>query len=277
VTRQTRLGVERLLWTLVTLVVIGLLLWPVIWVFLSSVKPEREIMSGMILPSAVTFEHFERVLSRPEFVVAMRNSLIVGLASAVIATTVALPAAYSLARFRYRGREGFGLVILATQMIPGIAILVPLVVVLRNLELTNSLLGLTITHITLGLPIAVWMLRGYVEDIPAALEDAALIDGCSRFGALRLIVLPLVAPAVVAVGTFAFVLSWGEYLLALSLMSSTAKRTLPLALQVVFDPYSFSWGEVMAGGVLISLPAIALFMIFRRYLVGGLIAGGVKG
>jgi ABC-type glycerol-3-phosphate transport system permease component len=121
------------------------------------------------------------------------------------------------------------------------------------------------------------MLRGYVEDIPISLEEAALIDGCSRMGALRLILLPLISPAVVAVGTFAFVLSWGEYLLALSLMSSTAKRTLPLALQALFDPYSFSWGEIMAGGVLISLPAVLLFMIFRRYLVGGLIAGGVKG
>lgn len=146
-----------------------------------------------------------------------------------------------------------------------------------NLELTDTLTGLAITHLTLGLPIAVWMLRGYVEDIPASLEEAALIDGCSRFGALRYVLLPLISPAVVAVGTFAFVLSWGEYLLALSLVSSSRVRTLPLALQAIFDPYSFSWGEVMAGGVLISVPAVLLFLIFRRYLVGGLTAGGVKG
>lgn len=264
-------------WSIATLLAVGVLLFPVVWVFLSSVKPDREIMSGHIVPRSITVEHYVAVMRRPDFLIALRNSLVVGLASAVIATGVALPAAYSLARFRYRGREALGLLVLSTQMIPGIAILVPLVVVLRQLGLTNTLPGLTITHITLGLPIAVWMLRGYVEDIPVSLEEAALIDGCSRFGALRRIVAPLVSPAVVAIGTFAFVLSWGEYLLALSLMSSTATRTLPLALQAMFDPYSLSWGQVMAGGVLISLPAITLFMIFRRYLVGGLTAGGVKG
>lgn len=135
----------------------------------------------------------------------------------------------------------------------------------------------SITHVTLGLPIAVWMLRGYVEDIPAALEEAALIDGCGRLGALRWVLLPLIIPAVVAVGTFAFVLSWGEYLLALSLISSTNLKTLPLALEAIFDPYSYSWGEVMAGGVIIAVPAVLLFLIFRRYLVDGLTAGGVKG
>lgn len=221
--------------------------------------------------------HYQSILNKPAFLTAMANSVIVGLASAIIATAVALPAAYSLARFKYRGREGLGLIILATQMLPGVAILVPIVVVLRNLELTNTLVGLTITHLTLGLPIAVWMLRGYVEDIPAVLEEAALIDGCNRFQALRFVLLPLITPAVVAVGTFAFVLSWGEYLLALALMSSTSKRTLPLALQALFDPYSFSWGEVMAGGVLIAVPAILLFLFFRRYIVGGLVSGGVKG
>ena len=267
----------NLAWDVVTVLAVVLLLFPILWIILASFKPDTEILSANILPNSLTLEHYRAILGKPNFLIAMRNSLIVGLGSAVLVTALALPAAYSLARFRYRGREAFGLVILATQMLPGVAILVPLVVVMRNLGLTNTLLGLTITHLTLGLPIAVWMLRGYVEDIPGVLEEAALIDGCSRLGALRHVLLPLITPAVVAVGTFAFVLSWGEYLLALSLMSSTSKKTLPLALQSLFDPYSFSWGEVMAGGVLIAVPAIILFLIFRRYLVGGLVAGGVKG
>ncbi|MEO1225947.1 MAG: carbohydrate ABC transporter permease, partial [Pseudomonadota bacterium] len=139
------------------------------------------------------------------------------------------------------------------------------------------LTGLAITHLTLGLPIAVWMLRGYIAEVPVELEEAAMIDGCSRLGAMVRVVLPLVAPAIVAVATFAFVLSWGEYLLALALITSTDVKTLPLALQALFDPYSFSWGEVMAGGVIIALPAIILFQIVRRYMIGGLVAGGVKG
>lgn len=266
-----------LVWDLVTVLAVVLLLFPILWIIIASFKPDTESLTAGIWPRSLTLEHYRSILGKPNFLIAMRNSLLVGLASAALVTALALPAAYSLARFRYRGREAFGLVILATQMLPGVAILVPLVVMMRNLGLTNTLLGLTITHLTLGLPIAVWMLRGYVEDVPAVLEEAALVDGCSRLGALRRVLLPIITPAVVAVGTFAFVLSWGEYLLALSLMSSADKKTLPLALQSLFDPYSFSWGEVTAGGVLIAVPAILLFLIFRRYLVGGLVAGGVKG
>lgn len=269
--------VKRIAADVLTVVVVFVLLFPIIWVIIASFKPDSEILSAQILPRTLTLRHYQAILSRPAFITAMSNSLIVGLASALIATAVALPAAYSLARFKYRGREALGLIILATQMLPGVAILVPIVVALRNFGLTNTLTGLTITHLTLGLPIAVWMLRGYVEDIPAVLEEAALIDGCNRIQALRWVLLPLITPAVVAVGTFAFVLSWGEYLLALALMSSTSRRTLPLALQALFDPYSFSWGEVMAGGVMIAVPAILLFLIFRRYIVGGLVSGGVKG
>lgn len=266
-----------LLWDALTIIVVGLLLFPVLWVALASFKPDSEIFAATLLPKSFTLEHYRTILAKPEFLVAMRNSLIVGVGSAVVTTAVALPAAYSLARFRFRGREPLGLVILSTQMLPSVAILVPLVVVMRHAALNNTLIGLTITHLTLALPVAVWMLRGYIEDVPRDLEEAAMIDGCSRLGALRLILLPIISPAVIAVGTFAFVLSWGEYLLALALISRSDAKTLPLALQALFDPYSFSWGEVMAGGMLIAVPAVVLFLFFRRYLVGGLVAGGVKG
>ncbi len=260
-----------------TLLVAVLLLFPILWVAVSSFKPEGDILAAGLIPRALTLEHYRAVLGEAAFVRALGNSLIVGLASALIAIAVALPAAYALARFQFRGREQLGLLVLSTQMLPSVAILVPLVVIMRTLELSNTLTGLVITHLTLGLPIAVWMLRGYFDSIPRDLEEAAWIDGASQTQALLRIVLPLMAPAVVAVATFAFVLSWGEYVLALSLVSSTQSKTLPLALQALFDPYSFSWGQVMAGGVIIAVPAVALFLIFRRYLIGGLVSGGVKG
>jgi ABC-type glycerol-3-phosphate transport system permease component len=262
---------------LLTVVVVVLLLFPILWVFIASARPDDDIMSGSLLPASLTFAHFAAVFGRPDFVVALGNSLIVGIAVALLTVAIAVPAAYSLSRFRYRGRDALGGLILGTQMLPGVAVLVPIVVIVRTLGLTNTLTALIIVHLALGLPVAVWMLRSYIDAVPRELEEAAMIDGSSRLGAMVRITFPLVRPAVIAVGTFAFVLSWGEYLMALSLISKTDVKSLPLALQALFDPYSFSWGEVMAGGVVIALPVVILFLIFRNQLVGGLTAGGVKG
>ena len=260
-----------------TIVSLAVLLVPILWMFLASVKPEGDIMSGNLWPTRLTLEHYRIILAKSDFLTALRNSLIVGLTVAAVTTALAAPAAYSLSRFAYPGRNAFGFLILGTQMLPSVAILVPIVVLIRQIGLTNTLTALIFTHLALGLPIAVWMLKGYIDAIPRDLEEAALIDGCGRMGALVHVVVPLVRPALVAVGTFAFVLSWGEFIMALALISKTEVKTLPLALQSLFDPYSFSWGNVMAGGVVIALPTIVLFLLFRRQLVGGLLAGGIKG
>lgn len=258
-------------------VLLFLLLFPVIWIFLGSIKPDPDIMAANPWPTRITFENYIAVFNKEGFLIALRNSLIVGLSAAAITTGLAAPAAYSLSRFDYRGKTAVNLLILGTQTLPVVAVLVPIVVIVRNLGLTNTLTALIFTHLALGLPIAVWVLKGYIDAIPRDLEDAALVDGCGRFEVMVRIMLPLLKPALVAVGTFAFVLSWGEYLLALSLVSKSDVRTLPLALQSLFDPYQFSWGTVMAGGVVIALPAVVLFLVFRKQLVGGLLAGAVKG
>ncbi|SHF65052.1 multiple sugar transport system permease protein [Kaistia soli DSM 19436] len=262
---------------LVTIVVLFLLLVPILWVFVASVRPETDITGGGLLPTRFTFDHYAAILAKKPFLIALKNSLIVGIVVAIVTTALAMPAAYALSRFTFGGRNFFALLILGTQMLPSLAVLVPLVVIIRQIGLTNTLTALIFTHLALGMPIAVWMLKGYIDAIPKELEEAALIDGCSRLGALWRIVVPLIRPAIIAVGTFAFVLSWGEYLMALALISKSDVKTLPLALQGLFDPYSFSWGQVMAGGTIIAMPAILLFLIFRRQLVGGLLAGGVKG
>ncbi|MEQ1769256.1 MAG: carbohydrate ABC transporter permease [Devosia sp.] len=274
---RTRSPSRELVLDAVTVVVMLLMLTPIIWIFLGSIKPEPDIMSGNPWPTRVTFDHYVAIWNKEGFLNALRNSLIVGIVVAVITTLLAAPAAYSLSRFSYRGREFFSLLILGTQTLPAVAILVPLVVIIRQLGLTNTLTALIFIHLALGLPIAVWMLKGYIDAIPRDLEEAAMTDGCGRFGAMVRIVLPLISPALIAVGTFAFVLSWGEFVIALAVVSKAEVRTLPLALQSLFDPYQFSWGDVMAGGVVIALPAVILFFIFRRQLVGGLLAGGIKG
>jgi ABC-type glycerol-3-phosphate transport system permease component len=262
---------------LLTLAVLLVFLLPILWVFVASVRPETDITGAGLIPTRFTFEHYEAILAKRPFLIALKNSLIVGVVVAIFTTALALPAAYALSRFTFHGRNFFALLILGTQMLPSLAVLVPLVVIIRQIGLTNTLTALIFTHLALGMPIAVWMLKGYIDAIPKELEEAAQIDGCGRISAMVRIVLPLIRPAIIAVGTFAFVLSWGEYLMALALISKSDVKTLPLALQGLFDPYSFSWGQVMAGGTIIALPAILLFLIFRRQLVGGLLAGGVKG
>lgn len=273
-TPLTRFGLDSL-----TLVVVLILIFPIIWLFLTSFKPEDQMFDNpyLVLPRSVTLDNFQRIWGAAGFQVAFRNSLIVSSAVAIIVTLVALGAAFSLSRFRYRLSRSFAGAILAVQMVPGIVLVVPLIATMRQLNLADSLFGLIIAYLLLGLPVAVWMLKGYLDDIPIDLDEAALLDGARPLQVLWQILLPLVTPAVVAVGAFTFLMTWGEYLFAVALITSTDAKTLPLALQAAFGQYSIDWGMLTAGGAIISLPPALLFIIFQRYLVGGLTSGSVKG
>ena len=273
-TPLTRFGLDAL-----TLIVVLALIFPIIWLFLTAFKPEDQMFDDpyLVIPRSVTLDNFQRIWDAVGFQVALRNSLVVASATAIIVTLVALGAAFSLSRFRYRLSRSFAGAILAVQMVPGIVLVVPLIATMRRLNLTDSLFGLIIAYLLLGLPVAVWMLKGYLDDIPIDLDEAALLDGAGPFQVLWQILLPLITPAVVAVGAFTFLITWGEYLFAVSLITSTDTRTLPLALQAAFGQYSIDWGMLTAGGAIISLPPALLFIIFQRYLVGGLTSGSVKG
>lgn len=264
---------------LLATLLVGIFIFPIIWLYLTALKPAGDMFSGpfAIIPREVTFANFDRIWGAVGFQIAFRNSLIVAAASSLIVTLAGLGAAYSLSRFQYRLRPVFSGAILAVQMLPGIVIVVPLIVILRQFGLTDSLRGLTIVYLLLGLPIAVWMLKGFMDEIPPELDEAATLDGAAPWQVLTQVIVPLMAPATVAVGAFAFLLAWGEYLFALSLLTSTESRTLPLALQAAFGQFTIDWGMLTAGGVIISLPPALLFLFFQRYLVSGLTAGGVKG
>ncbi|MCB0046638.1 MAG: carbohydrate ABC transporter permease [Caldilineaceae bacterium] len=254
-------------------------LFPIIWLYSASLKPTTDIVGAPfdLLPRSVTLSNFTRMWNAVGFQDALRNSLVVALATAVVVTSIALLAAFSLSRFRYRLQGVFATTILAMQMLPGIVMVVPLIVILRRMNLTDNILGLMITYLLLGLPVAVWMLKGYMDEIPPALDEAAMIDGATDWQVLTRIIIPLMAPATVAVAAFTFMLAWGEYLFALSLMTSTESKTLPLALQAALGRYTIDWGMLTAGGVLISIPPTILFIYFQRYLLGGLTSGSVKG
>jgi ABC-type glycerol-3-phosphate transport system permease component len=264
---------------LLTILVVGILLFPLVWLYLTALKPEGQMFGYPldILPHEVTFANFERIWNAIGFQAAFRNSLVVASVSSSITTVIALMAAFSLSRFRYPLQGLFSLAILAMQMIPGVLIVVPLIVILRQLQLTNTLQGLIVVTLMVQMPVAVWMLKGYMDDIPIDFDEAAMIDGAGHLQVLWRIILPLILPALVAIGAFAFILSWGEYVFALSLITSTDMKTLPLALQAAFGQNTIDWGMLTAGGVIISLPPAILFVVFQRYLVGGLTSGGVKG
>lgn len=248
---------------------------PIIWMYVASLRPSLDIQTSLV-PRTLSLDNYVRLFRLGIVPRALLNSAIVAAVSSVISTTVSTLAAYALARFTFRGRGLTGGLLLAGQLVPGLVILVPLVVALRQVGLADSLLGLTIAHVTIGIPIAVLLLRNYIADIPAALEEAAVVDGCTRVGALVRIVLPLLRPALAAVLAFSFILSWGEYILALSLITSDSSKTLPLEMQSLFQRYGVDLGLVMAFGVIISLPVAVLFMFIQRSFVSNLSLGGVK-
>ena len=270
---------QNLLLDVITLALTFVLLFPIIWLFFASFKSQADLVGDplQVLPTTFTLDGYSDIWKSIGFQAAFRNSLLVAGTTAIIVTTVGLMAACSLSRFSYRYRGMFSGGILAMQMLPGIVIVVPLILILQRLGLTNSLPGLIVAYMLLGLPVSVWMLKGYMDDIPPELDQAALIDGANYFQVLGLIIVPLLAPAIVAVGAFAFMLCWGEYLFALSLITSTDTKTLPLALQAAVGQFQINWGMLTAGGVIISLPPAILFIFFQRWLVGGLTSGGVKG
>jgi len=259
------------------LLVAAILLFPILWLYEASFRPTLDIQTGGLIPASLSLDNYAHLLAQPLMLTALRNSFVIAAFSATVTTAMALAAAYSVSRFRFRGRWTVTGTVLITQVVPGIVVIVPIVVAMRFLGLADTLQGVAIVHLMLALPIAFWLLRNFIDDLPREIEEAALIDGCGQLALLRLVVLPLLRPAIVAVGSFAFILSWGEYLVALSLLTSQDVKTLPLAMQTLFQLHGVDLGLVAAAGVLVSLPVAVLFLLVQRQLIAGLASGGVKG
>ncbi len=272
--RAGRLGLN-LIGTLVLVV----FAFPVYWMVSTAFKPEIDILryDPKFLPSPVTLEHFTTALTKPGFPTYLRNSLLVTLSAVGLALAVALLAAFALARLRFRGRKGFLVMVLLVQMAPFEALLIPFFLTMRDLNLLNRLPALTITYFVFTLPFTIWMLRGFVAAVPAELEEAALLDGCSRPQAFLRVVFPLLAPGLVATSIYGFITAWNEFLFALVLMRDQAHQTLPLWLASFRTAFGNDWGGTMAASTLFTLPVLAFFLIVQRRMVAGLTAGAVKG
>ncbi|MCK9872579.1 MULTISPECIES: carbohydrate ABC transporter permease [Nocardiopsis] len=255
---------------------------PLYVLVVTSVKP-LENVRGMFtwLPDRVTLQPYVDMWTTIPLARYLTNSLIVTTTATALALVVAVLAAYPLSRLRFRGRRLFSMTVLSTQMFPGILFLLPLFLIfvrledLTGIEFTGSYTGLIITYLTFALPFSIWMLAGYFSAIPEGLEEAAMIDGTSRIGALVRVILPVARPGILAVGVFAFITAWGEVLFA-SVLTDTETRTLSIGLELYTSQTDTLWNELLAASVTVSLPVVVAFMLVQRYLVSGLSAGAVK-
>jgi len=271
--------VVRLLGTdLPVAVILAFALLPWIWMMLSSIRPDAELTHSPIalIPSQLTLAHHIELLRRTNFIWNLRDSLVVATGAVALGLGLALPAAYAFSRFRFRGRGALRTSFLVINMFPVVMLILPLFVLMRELGLLDTYAALITGHATFTLPFAIWLLTSYVDGIPQELDQAAMIDGATRLQALRLVILPLALPGVVAVGIYLFITSWNEYLFAL-MLAGRYVRTVTVALQMFIGENEIHWGLLTAGGTLVALPATFLFLLAQRHLVGGLTGGAVKG
>lgn len=261
------------------LVYIAFALFPLFWLVKVSLTPNDLLYSeGVRLwPSRITFDHFAFVLTHSDFPLFFRNSLIVSASTAALATALAGLAGYALSRFAFRGKLAVSGLLLVTQMFPLVMLVAPIFKLLAPLGLTNSLTGLVIVYVAFNVPFACFLMQSFFDGIPRDLEEAAMIDGASRFTAFRHIILPLTLPGVAATLGFVFTAAWSEMIFALMLISSNEKATFPVGLLSFVSKFSVDFGQMMAAGVLALIPACLFFLLIQRYLVQGLTAGAVKG
>jgi len=254
-------------------------IFPLAWTLLTSFKLEEDIVTERMqyVPDAVTFDNYVTLWQRSGFPRLMTNSGIVTVLTVVICMTFGSLAAYSISRYRFKGRSFLLVFYLVIRMFPFVLLLVPLFIMLRELRLLDSRPGLALAYTAFLLPVAVWMLKGFFDAIPPELEDASRVDGSTRLGALIRIVLPLARPGVIATGVFIAIAAWNEFLFALLLTSSAGSRTWPVGLQLMVGEFQLPWGVLSAGGVISILPIIIFFAFVQRSLVRGLTAGGLKG
>jgi N,N'-diacetylchitobiose transport system permease protein len=253
--------------------------FPIYWMVSTALKPGNEILSltPVWIPTHVTFDNFQTAIHVPFFWNDVVNSLIIVGTTVVICIVLAFLAAAAVARFGFRGRAAFVIMVIAVQMVPLNALVIPIYLFLDRVGQVDSLVGVIAYYMAVVLPFMIWTLRGFVANVPVDLEEAAMIDGASRVGAFMRIVFPLVAPGLVATAIFGFIQAWNEYIIAYVLLSTPSKQTLTIWLASFTTQHGTDWGGLMAGATLTALPVVVLFLLVQRYVQGGLTAGAVKG
>lgn len=262
------------------LVVFFVMVFPVYWMVTTALKPGNDILryTPKLFPHPATLSNFTDAIHRPYFWDDVRNSVVVTVVVVLLSVTIAFFAALALAKFRFRGRKAAIVIIIAVQMVPLNALIIPLYIMLSRVHQVDKLTGLIVTYLTFVLPFCVWTLRGFMLGVPKELEEAAMVDGSTRLGAFVRILLPLVAPGLVATSIFAFIQAWNEFVTALVLMNRPENLTLPVWLRSFRQVNSGTdWGAIMAGSTLMTIPVIVFFLLVQRRMSAGIVQGAVKG
>lgn len=253
-------------------------LFPIYWMLCTSLKSDGEIYQKIptMIPKRFTVEAYSYLLTKTNFLNAIKNSLLVATVVSLLSIAVAYPTAYTLARTKFRGRRVLSKAVLFTYMLPTSVLYIPLYILVARLGLTNTLWGLILIYPTFTLPYVAWILIPHVQSIPVALEEAAMMDGCSHFMIMYRIIFPLALPGIISTTIFAFAMCWGEYLYALVNLTSVTVQTFPLVISSLIYGDMPPWNQLMAGAIMACIPIIIIYMLASSSLVGGATAGGVK-
>ena len=264
-------NIKLIFLSLSLIIIILIFFFPFFWIITSSFKSPEEIISTSttIIPRSFTLEHYDKILIDSDFFIYLKNSLIVSFSSMIISIILSVSGAYGLHKLKFYGNKFVEYSLLVTYAFPGVILLVPIYLLFAKVNLLNSYFALIIVNVLFATPFAVWMLKAFFKLIPNEIEEAAYIDGASRYIVISRIIVPLAAPGIASVAIFCFIISWTEYLFASILISGDDLKTLPVGLAGIVGQYQIDWGFLLSGAVLASLPVILLFVFIGKYFVSG--------
>jgi multiple sugar transport system permease protein len=253
-------------------------LFPIIWIIETSLKPNKDLYTqATLIPKRVTLVHYHEVVDKTPFFTYFKNSLIVSISTTIIAMVIGVLSAYAITRLVFRGRTFMARATIVTYLVPGTLLFIPIFQIAQQLHLTNKASGLIVIYLIFTVPFCTWLAISYFNTIPAELEDAALVDGATRFQSLTRVIIPLALPALAVIALFAFTNSWNEFLFALLLIGRDSQKTIPAGLVSFINGDVYQWGALMASSLIASLPPILIYIIAQKWVVSGLAGGAVKG
>ena len=278
VTKNTPL--KKILTYLVIAIALAAFIFPIYWMIIASFKENSVLMRvpPQLYPTFKTLDNYISIITNTKYLNYIKNSLIVASMTVIVDLALAIFAGYSLSRYRYPGRKAIMTLTLSAQVFPTVVIIISLYSLFSKLKLMNSYVGLMLADVAMSLPLSVWMMKSFCDSVPRSLDEAAKVDGCSRFMTMVRIAVPLMKPGMLAVGIYAFLQSWDDYMISLVVMTKTAMKTLPVGIAETFmGEFGFDYAGMMTVSVVASLPVLLLFLFFNKYMVAGLTGGAVKG